>query len=59
MNELWTIFCNVYGQKRMYSSPMKDLTTPAKPLQPEVIHEEEVMEIDEVAESTMESATVL
>jgi hypothetical protein len=38
---------------------MKDLMTPAKPLQPEVIHKEEVVEIDEVAESTMESATVL
>jgi hypothetical protein len=38
---------------------MKDLMTPAKPLQPEVIHEEEVVEVDEVAESTMESATVL
>jgi hypothetical protein len=59
MNELWTISCNVFGQKRMYSSPMKDRMTPAKPLQHEVIHEEEVVETDEVAEFTMESATVL
>jgi hypothetical protein len=59
MNELWTISCNVFGQKRMYSSPMKDLMTPAKPFQHEAIHEEEVVEIDEIAEFPMESAKVL
>jgi hypothetical protein len=50
---------NVFVQKRMWLSPMKDLMAPAKPLQCVVTYEEEVVEIDEVAEFTMESATVL